>query len=661
MHSVNNESRATTSCTECQRRKQKCSREWPCNHCQARKVPHLCQFGTKRLQQPSPPKSAFRYAQLLSRKSSSLRHSNSSGIVRGLLRHEDEREASPTLPSYPRMAWTPSLKKESSEDSHKSDAVEGVLHAIPPRSITDAIVNHFLSVVNYRYSAIYAPIFTDHYVQWWSDRVNGRTLLPEFTCLLLRVLSYSTQYLTRELRKMIEFELACSPQTMTDRFHEAAEQLSKSFSTSNACIERVQELFYKGAWLKSESRIVESWHSLGCTIRVAQELGLDKESSHAGLPEFDAEIRRRLWTLLYIWDWQMSAWLGRPHLIDQKDLSFEFPNLRLDSSASEPNLLSPFAHVALQANIARRIAPLLGDVQVTSDLSPDQVYMALQEIRNFINELPPVFRMEDPDLTLDEAHPYYVFQRYQLHVVIHLAMIDLLKPYLTGDPKNPRTPQDAKLRKTGVDIALKMLDIARLMFNHEFPINAKFHMVVFCIFDTATTLCSAIIHDVDDVLHYRERVMGAVENALDMLQHLSHITKLGASSYWFLFKLVQAAPVLSHYGPITKRQRALHRSDYSNSSSEARTPLPEQPLPMSSAPVIEPEVKPAAPAYNHMPVPEMETTDDLSFDLEQFLAQNPFGSSSNLDIGGMEVVWDWEDLNLDFGLLNNDAIDDRPQ
>jgi hypothetical protein len=458
---------------------------------------------------------------------------------------------------------------------------------------------------------------------------------------------------------MIEFELACSPQVMTDRFHDAAGQLSKSFSASNTCIERVQELFYKGAWLKSESRIVESWHSLGCTIREAQELGLDKESFNEGLSEFDIEIRRRLWTLLYIWDWQMSAWLGRPHLIDQKDASFEFPNLRLEQSASEPNLLSPFAHIALQAHIARRIAPLMGDVQVTSELSPDQVSRALQEIRNFIDELPPVFRIEDPDVSLDEAHPYYVFQRHQLHVVIHIAMLDLLKPYLTRDPKSPKTSQDAKLRKAGVEIALKMLDIARLLFDHEFPINAKFHMVVFCIFDTATTLCSAIIHDVDSVLPYREKAMDAVESALDMLQQLSFTTKLGASSYWFLFKLVQAAPMLSQYAPINKRQRTVCLSK-SGSGSEARTPLPEHPLPTTTAPVTQAEVKSVGPAYNPVPVPEMATADDFAYDMEQFMAQNPFGSSSNLDIGGMEVVFDWDELNLDFGLLN-DTNNNWPQ
>lgn len=72
---------------------------------------------------------------------------------------------------------------------------------------------------------------------------------------------------------MIEFELACDSQALTERFAAAADQLGKSFTARHTCIERVQEQFLRGAWLKSESRIVESWHALGCTIREAQELG----------------------------------------------------------------------------------------------------------------------------------------------------------------------------------------------------------------------------------------------------------------------------------------------------------------------------------------------------------------------------------------------------
>lgn len=105
------------------------------------------------------------------------------------------------------------------------------------------------------------------------------------------------------MRGMVEFELACGSQVLTERFADAAEQLSQSFIASNISIERVQEQFLKGAWLKSESKIVESWHALGCTIREAQELGIDKDAGVEGLSEFDIEIRRRIWALLYIWDW----------------------------------------------------------------------------------------------------------------------------------------------------------------------------------------------------------------------------------------------------------------------------------------------------------------------------------------------------------------------
>lgn len=72
---------------------------------------------------------------------------------------------------------------------------------------------------------------------------------------------------------MVEFELACDSQALSERFSAAAEQLTRSFEASNTTIERVQEQFLKGVWLKSESKIVESWHALGCTIREAQELG----------------------------------------------------------------------------------------------------------------------------------------------------------------------------------------------------------------------------------------------------------------------------------------------------------------------------------------------------------------------------------------------------
>ncbi|KAF1928491.1 uncharacterized protein M421DRAFT_420379 [Didymella exigua CBS 183.55] len=538
-------------------------------------------------------------------------------------------------------------RKQAPPEPARLELAERVLHAVPPRSITDAFVNHFLSVVNYRYSTIYAPTFTNQYVQWWADRAAGKRLSPEFTCLLLRVCAYSVQYLTSSLRKMIIFEMACDLQQLTDRFSEAAEQLSQSFTAANTCVERVQEQFLKGAWLKSEAKIVESWHVLGCTIREAQELGIDRDANTKGLNEFEIEIRRRIWALLYIWDWQMGAWLGRPNLIDQKNLKFKLPTLRLDSSSSEPNLLSPFAHMALQASLGRRLNTVMGDAQSVEALSANEIISIQARLDKFIDDLPSIFRLHDPDTSLDVDHPYLVFQRHQLHTVLHVTKLDFLKPFLTRARDDKKTDRDDEFRAMGIDLALDVLMVARRLFDHEFPINAKFHMVVFSIFDTSTILCSAIIHDSESSLTRRDEVTNAINGSLDMLHQLSRSTKLGASSYAFLYKLVQSHPEISCGAGAGKRLRRL------SSTSTHTLELPPLVHHSSSKESVNSSIGIQAPASISQtstaiePTSTMPLIHDFSFDVDQFLAQNPLGSANALDMGGIEQIWDWEDLNLD--------------
>ncbi|KAF2736422.1 hypothetical protein EJ04DRAFT_575383 [Polyplosphaeria fusca] len=646
------DSRATTSCTECQRRKQKCSREWPCNHCQARKVPHLCQFGQKKADQKSPSGSSRESrAHGQKRSRDELTEIRDSPALSRRSSGEDPQDGLRAWGYMPGHVHYKIGTIDSRDANHptvdpgtnEASEVDKVLHAVPPRSLTDAIVNHFLTVVNFRYNSIYAPTFTGQYVQWWTDRANGRCLSAEFTCLLLRICAYSVQYLTIPLRRTIEFEMACSSQVLTERFANAAEQLSAGFSASKTSLERVQEQFMKGAWLKSESKIVESWHALGCTIREAQELGLDKDTGLDSFSEFEIELRRRLWTLLYIWDWQMSAWLGRPHLIDQKNCSFTFPTLRLDEAVEQPNLVSPFAHMSLQAQLARRITHHMGDIQVISQLSGEQVLEIEAECEKFQEELPQVFRMKNPDFSLDDQYPYFVFQRCQMHVIVFMTMFDVLKPYLTRDTRNSISTLDKEFRTKGVDISLELLKVARHLFDHEFPINAKFHLVVFCIFDTATILCSAIIHDSDHLLPRRDEIMDAIEAALDMLHQLSLTTKIGASSYHFLFKLTQSAPALSQRSSM-KRRKLVSSPDSSVLPAASQDP-PIDPLLLATS-VLAPTVE-AATTLD--PVPPITTTDDLSFDLDAFMQQNPFegASSANLDLGGLEQIWGWDNLNLD--------------
>jgi hypothetical protein len=341
----------------------------------------------------------------------------------------------------------------------------------------------------------------------------------------------------------------------------------------------------------------------------------------------------------------MSSWLGRPYLIDQKNLNFKLPNLRLDQSVTEPNFLSPFAHMALQAKLGRRLAIAKGDAQSVNDMSAKEILAVQSECNMFIDELPPIFRIDNPDTSLDEQHPYFVFQRLQMHTIIYVTMLDYLKPFLTRDRHDRKTDLDDEFRKTGVDIALRLLQVSQKLFDHEYPINAKFHMVVFSIFDTATILCSAMVHDRDHVIPRRDEIIEAISHSLQMLHQLEQSTKLGAASYNFLSKLVQATPELSPEPPSRKRQRREGSSPASITNSDPPPLETRKSSALSSVSSSEPNVPPATPFVD--PIAAAPMTDDVSFDLEQFLAQNPFGSTATLDMGGMEQVWDWGDLNLE--------------
>ncbi len=97
--------------------------------------------------------------------------------------------------------------------------------------------------------------------------------MSRFTCLILRLCACSAQYLTQDLRNKIEHELREDAQSLSQRFHEAAQKLTATVVPGKGGLVHIQQLFISAFWFKSESRWIESWHALGAAIREAQEIG----------------------------------------------------------------------------------------------------------------------------------------------------------------------------------------------------------------------------------------------------------------------------------------------------------------------------------------------------------------------------------------------------
>lgn len=129
-------------------------------------------------------------------------------------------------------------------------------------------------MANVQYYPIFPAQLQGQCVDWWEARAAGRRLSPEITCLLIRVCSVSAQYLEDSFRQRLEFELGEKAQTLTDRFHIAAQKLSAAIPPATGGMPQVQQLFLESSWYKSEACMVEAWHALSSAIREAQEQGM---------------------------------------------------------------------------------------------------------------------------------------------------------------------------------------------------------------------------------------------------------------------------------------------------------------------------------------------------------------------------------------------------
>ncbi|CAI7643765.1 unnamed protein product [Penicillium pancosmium] len=543
-------------------------------------------------------------------------------------------DQSPLFGKAAPTSFTPATRLNSEAVSSE---LKNVLRLLPPKPYTDILVQRYLEVTNYSYYALYPPIFSQDYAAWWSDRASGKPLTPEFTCLLIRVCACSSQYLDSEIQSKLESELGESVQSLSESYHHAAKQLSNTIAPGKGGLAQIQQLFLTAAWFKSESFFVESWHSLSSCIHEAQELGMHKKYPKPGLSEFEIEMRRRLWCLLYVWDWQMSMLLSRPLIINPAAFSYELPNMKLETLDPASGPPSPVSHIASQCELGQMITKDLTTMGGTTDvIETDSIK---SDIETWIVSLPAAYQEDNPDTRWDEEHIYVPLQRRQLHAIGYMTMLLPFKGYLVKTFDSQASDVDRARRASAIEIALHLMKVSHRLFDHVFPVNAKFHLVTFLIFDTAAFLCSAIIHDKDRSLPQREEVFQAIKLACSLMGQLAPVTKTGAICYPVLDKLARSLSpktVASVDGTTT--------GDISNTGTMTFNSSPDfdfldadNPESLSSSLGLMPA--------NGMFLPTSADLDFLMAGMEIPPIMS-IGDFSNLDVGQFDQIWDWQNLDL---------------
>ncbi|KAI1053649.1 hypothetical protein LB505_012733 [Fusarium chuoi] len=213
-------------------------------------------------------------------------------------------------------------------------------------------------------------------------------------------------------------------------------------------------------------------------------------------------------------DRQMSALLSRPLMIDRTCCKVGLPELTLEGTTP-----SPLLHLKLQSELIRKLFKRFGSTKNVVETADIQEYQKMLE--DWMEKFPPTFDLNNPDYSQDVLCPWIPLHRHYIHTMGYSMILDPFRVRLaTSIDTKTASEAEVQLRSDGVDYALKLMTTLRGFFDHVWPRDAKFHFVIFSIFDTAALYSSILVHDKDGSAPRRQEILDLFDMALDMIRHL---------------------------------------------------------------------------------------------------------------------------------------------
>ncbi|KAG9039629.1 hypothetical protein FRB95_009210 [Tulasnella sp. JGI-2019a] len=387
-----------------------------------------------------------------------------------------------------------SLIQECGVSPHK---LFELVQELPPKSLSDVLIDYYFTYVNYTRYPLYEPSFRASY-----DSVcnNGTRVQPHdirFLPLLFVVLAIAA-------RLAPEHILGDDRQKrlMSLRYYWSSRRsLLIAAAVQTDSFEVILTRLLSARFLTFDRRITECWAQLGAAVRTAQALGLHRDPSKMGLDPLATEYRRRIWAYLYHADSTFALLLGRPRTIHDNYCDTTPPLNVEDSEIIDhmrqtippppvtpvtPHHLLQFPVLPpLQAHplstpthmtypiLRHALAVIIGHIvhhfqQVRHHSHYSEVLALDEELQKFVKNLPPHFSTE-PDTSFDETHPYIPVHRFLITCEVYFVRISLHRPYILRKLNSDRF---APSRQACIDSARKDFGI-RQTFKRTMPQSVR--------------------------------------------------------------------------------------------------------------------------------------------------------------------------------------------
>lgn len=426
-----------------------------------------------------------------------------------------------------------------------------LVRRLPSQTVVNSLVQTYLTLVNWQYDLLDGIMFQEQLKAWWNVsyvdlQENLTTMAAEvlvFPALLFQVLAQALLF--HSPRDKTITDLLIMP-NMT--YHDLAVEYSDTGADVLALLGKggittttIQAGLLHASFLKSSGKVIEAWHTLGATIRDAQEIGL-----HTGRNGYEQYLRdpegemqclsvagHKLWMVLHIWDAHMAVVLGRPMAT----------NLQLDSFAhtigdekwrrelllhwqTEDEPPRPFDVIMAGYTVAYRYFQDIHHLE--HDGTNPEHKLAVEHIHATIISnleiLPSWCRLENPSTKFDSVYgcEWLPAAREGLYSLIHLVLLTLHRPHVFSD-SNSRV----EALKAGTSILCAQERLFKQSESHRWNIFTP----VYASFDAIVLIAAICLGFPDEDREQRVECIQVVARGIQMLEIIGRSNYMAQSAH----------------------------------------------------------------------------------------------------------------------------------
>lgn len=244
---------------------------------------------------------------------------------------------------------------------------------------------------------------------------------------------------------------------------------------------------------------------------------------------------------------------------------------------ADPEAPHPLTAVVLQSELGLYVSHLFQKLGSNSSV---KLTLEIEEaLEKWMGTFPAALRDHRPDTRWDKKYTNIPFMRCQLNIIAYCYLLAPLKPYLlsTADPEIMNTQLGKDLRTKGVDTCLDLMNASEKFYDLIYPTSIKYFFIIFFMFDAATVMCSAIVHDTDYTLPKRGQCIRTLRTAQELMDGMAPISEAARISAQLLRRLTATLPLTASekqvlgVGLPSSNKKARIDSNASSASSAAAT------------------------------------------------------------------------------------------